>query len=443
VDVVVVGGGMLGLAATAALKGAGIANMRVFDQAPRGREGPWRTYARMVTLRSPKNLPGPALGLGGLTFRAWYEAGHGEDGWDALGKIPRETWNDYLDWYRDTLALPVENGVRVAAIRPHGAHLALDLEDGGCGRTLVARKVVLATGRDGMGGPVVPAFARDLPADRHAHSLDAIDFSALAGKRVAVVGVGASGFDNAAEALEAGAAAVDVFARRPSIPRVNKMTGIGSPGLTHGFMRLDPIWKWRFMRYNELAQVPPPRESVLRVARHPNAQLHLDRAIDGARMEASRLRLDTRAGSWFGDFLILATGFAVDLARRPELAALTSHVALWRDRFTPPPEEPMDALLAYPWIGEGFELTERWPGACPALANLHCFTHAAMLSQGKNSSDIPAVTEGAQRLVDAVAGGLFVDEAGHHLDRLATFDKPELLGDEWPAAATSTARAAE
>ena len=31
------------------------------------------TYARMETLRSPKQLVGPAYGMASLTFRAWHE----------------------------------------------------------------------------------------------------------------------------------------------------------------------------------------------------------------------------------------------------------------------------------------------------------------------------------------------------------------------------------
>ena len=81
-DVVVIGGGMCGLVASFALRTGGIRNMRIFDRNPEGLEGPWLTYARMETLRSPKTLPGPAFGMGALTFRAWYEAQHGADAWE-------------------------------------------------------------------------------------------------------------------------------------------------------------------------------------------------------------------------------------------------------------------------------------------------------------------------------------------------------------------------
>ncbi len=162
-DVVVIGGGMCGLVATFSLLRLGIRNLRVLDRAPAGSEGPWVTYARMETLRSPKQLVGPAAALPALTFRAWYEAQFGEAAWDALGKIPRPMWMDYLRWYRDVLALPVENGVEVTRIEPApGGLLRLPLE-GAAEPEVFARKVVMATGREGLGEPYIPDFVKDLP----------------------------------------------------------------------------------------------------------------------------------------------------------------------------------------------------------------------------------------------------------------------------------------
>ena len=58
--------------------------------------------------------------------------------------------------------------------------------------------------------------------------------------------------DNAATALEAGARSLDLFVRRPALPRVNKFTGIGSQGVVHGFASLPDAWKWRRERAREL-----------------------------------------------------------------------------------------------------------------------------------------------------------------------------------------------
>ncbi|MBN9268399.1 MAG: FAD-dependent oxidoreductase, partial [Hyphomicrobium sp.] len=86
-DALIVGGGMCGQTAAFALRREGVRKIRVIDRCARGDEGPWGTYARMEILRSPKHLTGPDLGVPSLTFRAWYEAQHGEDGWAQLYKV--------------------------------------------------------------------------------------------------------------------------------------------------------------------------------------------------------------------------------------------------------------------------------------------------------------------------------------------------------------------
>ena len=109
--------------------------------------------ARMETLRSPKELTGPALGMPALTFRAWFEAQFGRTAWDALDKIPRLQWMDYLRWYRRVLALPVKTEHAVTDIRPRGDGLVeLTVEAAGRPTSTFARHVVIATGRAGLSG---------------------------------------------------------------------------------------------------------------------------------------------------------------------------------------------------------------------------------------------------------------------------------------------------
>ena len=431
-DVVVIGAGMCGLAAAAQLRLLGIDNVRVLDRAPAGQEGPWITWARMETLRSPKTLAGPALGLASLTFRAWYEAQHGTAAWAALGKIPRSQWMDYLGWYRRVMAVPVENGVTVTLLRPRSdGLLAVELA---AGAPILARRVVLASGRDGLGGAAVPPLAAGLPQRFWSHSRDPIDFAALRGRRVAVVGAGASAMDNAATALEAGCASLDLFVRRPALPRVNKFTGIGSAGVVHGFAGLPDAWKWQFLQHVLGAQTPPPRDSTLRVARHPQARLHLGSPVTALAEQDGALRLQTPRGDHAVDFVIFATGFQVDLAARPELALLAPAIRFWSDRFTPPPGQENAELAASPDLAPDFAFQEKTPGACPALARVHCFNYPSTLSHGKLTGDIPAVSAGARRLGEALARHFFLEDRALHFATLCAYDTPELLGDEWPAA---------
>jgi len=150
-DALVVGAGMCGQTAAFGLLRDGVRKLRVIDRAARGSEGPWATVARMPTLRSPKHLGGPDLGVGSLCFRAWYEAQHGAEGWQALYKIPTLMWRDYLLWVRDTVSLPVENHTALIALEPYGELLRAELAGARGRETVFARKVVLALGREGSG----------------------------------------------------------------------------------------------------------------------------------------------------------------------------------------------------------------------------------------------------------------------------------------------------
>ncbi len=264
-DVAVIGAGLCGLVTLAALRKIGIGNARAFDRAPEGREGPWITYARMETLRTRKDASGPALGIPSLTFRAWFEAQYGPQAYLDMGLIPRPMWMDYLVWYRRVLELDVVNDAALSAIgfRDDGL-IALDFDRAGTTEQVLARRVVLATGLDGLGAPTLPDVAMRIPSRFVRHGADLIDMASLTGKRVSVVGAGASAMDNAAAALEAGAARVDIFVRRADIPRVDKFTGVGSQGMTHGYVGLPDADKWTYMVAGERAQIPPPRHSVLR-----------------------------------------------------------------------------------------------------------------------------------------------------------------------------------
>lgn len=430
-DVVVIGAGMCGLAATAKLILSGITNVVAYDIAPAGLEGPWVTFARMQTLRSPKTLHGPSLGLPRLTFRAWFTAQFGVAAWETLDKIPKGQWMDYLIWYRQVLQLPVHNEVKMTGLSFVGDLIAVDIEGAEAGRILT-RRLVLATGRSGLGGFAVPGFLEGVDTARWAHSADNIDFASLKGKRVAVIGAGASSMDNAATALEAGASAVDLLIRRKQMPRVNKMTGIGSQGVVQGMHGLDDAWKWKFVEYTGSTQTPPPRSSTLRVSRHANARFFLDCAILAVSEDDLGLLIETTQGLMRYDFLIAATGFSNDFNNRPEFAEIARHIRSWEHgRQTLEMGTARKGMSDAPDLGASFEFRERVPGTCPGLKHIYCFNDAAMLSHGKVSGDIPAVSAGADRLVRGITASLFAADVETHFANLVAYDTPELMGDEW------------
>jgi len=66
-DVLVVGAGQSGIATAFGLMRSRVTNVLVLDKSEEGREGPWLSFARMPTLRSPKFYTGPDLDTPSLT----------------------------------------------------------------------------------------------------------------------------------------------------------------------------------------------------------------------------------------------------------------------------------------------------------------------------------------------------------------------------------------
>jgi cation diffusion facilitator CzcD-associated flavoprotein CzcO len=430
-DVVIVGAGMNGIAAAAALIFKGVRKVRILERNPAGEEGPWLTFARMDTLRSPKTLPGPALGIPSLTFRAWYEAGFGRDAWEALYKIPNAVWTCYLSWLQRVLNLPVEHQTIVREIAPSAGLLRIKIETSQGQETLFARRVVLATGRGGAGGNRIPDFVDPgLWPDLAAHTNEAIDFEYLRGKSIGILGGGASAWDNAATALEQGAVRVDMYVRRSILPQINKGRGSASPGYFYGWSALEDAERWSLFVYLNDAQAPPPHETVRRAMHQEGFNIHLGRPVEAAtrQIEKALVRIHGEDAPKEHDFLIVGTGFNVNARAIPELGAWSSSVARWRDRYTPPEELQRPDLGDFPYLGPGFELAERHPGQDPELSRIHLINHGAALSHGAIASDIPGVNVAAERLATAIVASLFREDLHVIRRNLEEFDEPELEG---------------
>ena len=427
-DVVIVGGGQSGLTAAFGLMRERVGNLLVIDRNPLDRAGPWLNFARMRTLRTPKYLTGPDLGIPSLTPRSWHEAQFGDGSWEALGLLPKELWASYLAWYRETLHIPVEPETTVGALQyDHEARQFLVPCSGPNGeRVLRARRVVLATGIDGSGEWRVPRAVTDaLPAHLYAHTRDAIDFDALRGKRIAVLGAGASGFDNASTALERGAREVRLFFRRPQLVNVNAYRWAEFVGFLKHHADLPDPEKWRFilqiMRMGQL----PPKDTLARAREHAAFHLHPGSRWKSLRAHGETVQIETDRERFEVDFVIVATGCVTDLAARPELAQFEAQIARWADRYTPPAEEQHEDLLRHPYLGPGFEFTERTPGQAPHLAHLYNYTFGGLLSMGFGGASISGLKYSAARLVAGITRSLFVEDSAAHFDTLCHFAEPE------------------
>jgi cation diffusion facilitator CzcD-associated flavoprotein CzcO len=435
-DVVVIGGGQSGLATAFGLWRERVRNVRVLDENPLDRAGPWLSFARMHTLRTPKYLTGPDLGVPSLTPRAFYEAQHGDGSWETLGLLPKETWAAYLRWYRETLQLPVVPETRAGTLTWDAAARAFTVPctnatTGARLPDLHARRVVLATGIDGSGHWEVPAMIESaLPRRLYAHTRWDIDFGALAGKRIAVLGAGASAFDNAAMALEHGAREVRLFFRRPTLVNVNAYRWAEFVGFLRHVGDLPDPERWRFIQQIVRMGQLPPADTYARARRHAHFHLHPNTRWRALRAEADdSILIEVEAGGTVStlptDFVIVGTGFVTDLARRPELAAVEPFIARWSDRYTPPPDEANADLGRHPYLGPSFEMTERTPGEAPWLRHLFNYTFGSLPSLGFGGASISGMKYSLPRLIAGITGSLFREDQAAHFESLRNYSETE------------------
>lgn len=408
-DVAVIGGGQTGITTAHALKRAGVQRVTVLEGRPDPAELSWRSRARMLTLRTPKDISGPELGNPALSFRAWFESLHGPDVFDDVDRIATADWAEYLSWYQRQVGVQTRRGIHVTDIAPVDAGVRLHLEQDGTRWTEDVRKVVLAGGVAGTGGPHVPPVIAGLPAPVWAHTADAINFEGLRGKRVAVLGAAASAFDAAATALEAGAAEVHVYTRRPAVV-VADLSKRQNPLVFDIFHLLPDAERWRRRNAAATQGASVPEDSVARAAVFPNYHLHVSAPWASAAVVDGRVRVEATDGTEDFDYVIAGTGYQQDPRTRPELSTISPHIALWQDAYTPPAGEENELLSVAPYLGAGYELTAKNPGSAPWLADIHVFSIGANVSFGRPVGDIPSLRIGIPRLVEAITRDLVLTD---------------------------------
>ncbi|WP_050180260.1 flavin-containing monooxygenase [Domibacillus robiginosus] len=432
-DAVIVGGGQSGLGIAFGLLRERISNILIIDENKEGYEGPWVTYARMMTLRTPKHLTSIDLGVPSLTFRSWWEAQFGPESWEAVDKIPRSDWMNYLRWYREVLKLPVKNEVKLKLIDPieEGIH-QLHIEGAGApSDTILARKVVLATGIQGGGQwHVPPMVSEKLPRHLYAHTSQAIDFNKLKGKKVAILGGGASAFDNANFALTEGTAEAHVFIRRKEMPRINPIRQMEGSGMIERFHTLSDEKKYDVMTHFFKHNQPPTNDTFQRAASWPGFHLHLESPWLGVEEKEEKAIITTPQGTFSFDFLIISTGLVTDPALRPELKLVESGIARWRDYYKAPEEKAHPLLDAHPYLGPGFAFTGRDRQAQKTLHGLFTFNYAALISCGITASALSGMKYGIPKVVSAVADQLFLDHQEDILSSFFAYNEVEFT-EEW------------
>ena len=326
---------------------ARVSNLLVVDENPLDRAGPWLNFARMRTLRTPKYLTGPDLGIPSLTPRAWYEAQHGAGSWEALGLIPKETWAGVPGVVpahaRHPGAARHARRARCAGTRASAPWEVpcTDAAPAAPAETLL-RAARGAGDRHRRLGPLGGArrwSATRLPRARCTRTPAGRSTSRrCAGKRVAVLGAGASAFDNAATALEHGAREVALCFRRASAGQRER--------LPLGRVRRLPAPPRRPARRRQVALHPPDRAHGPAAARAtPTAARAQHAGLPPARRAAAGRALELRGDDDHDRDDTTAShargrlrhrrhrASSTDLALRPELRAVEPHIARWADRY--------------------------------------------------------------------------------------------------------------
>jgi cation diffusion facilitator CzcD-associated flavoprotein CzcO len=415
-NVAIIGGGQTGCALAFALRRAGIGKVTVIEAAAEpDQAGIWLTAARMNLLRTPKSLVGPEVGLPGLGFQAWYEARHGRDAYAAIDRIPRPVWAAYLRWYREFLSISVRYGTKLEKVDPVDGQFRIHLNNG-IQFTESTRKIILATGFHGMGGMAIPdVLTRDVPPARLAHTDQHIDFAALRGKTVAVVGAAASAFDAAGVALEHGAASVHLLARRDHVSALPVTRTRMFPGAYDNFHQMPDGLRWRLARRFRDAGSTPTVDAIERAVAFDDFHLHLGVPLQDARMDADRVTIRAGGKIFACDFVIAATGYFADPNARPELAGIAGDILLWRDRVDAAEDE---YLGAHPYLGSGHEYLPRVAGAAPWLKDIHVQNPSGFVSFGLPIGDVPSMRRDIPTIVAAISRDLFAADAPAHEARM-------------------------
>ena len=442
-DVVIIGGGQSGMGAAFGLMRERVGNVLIIDENDEGKEGPWLTYARMITLRTPKTILSIDLGLPCMTFQSWWSAIHGDESWDAIDKIPRPDWYAYLKWFRAVLELPVRNGVKLERVEPLGdSTYRLHTVSGDEKATLLTRKVVLATGIQGGGEWHTPKFISSaLPKSRYAHTSEVVDFDALKGKRIGILGGGASAFDNAQHALNQGVGSVDVFMRRKDIPSVNPIRYMEQTGVVPRYADLpDPV-KYEIMSsFVERAQ-PPTNDTFRRSAAWSNFALQLGAPWDRVTDTPDGVEIETPKGRFTFDYLILSTGLVTDHELRPELSDLSDKIARWADIYTAPDSLQKPMLDAHPYLGEGFAFTPLKPEYKPLVQGVFAFNYSALMSYGLSAAALTGLGFAIPRLAKEIANQLFQEDTKSWMENYYAYDELEFVSQWDPTPVNQTGAA--
>ncbi len=317
-DVAIVGAGPYGLSLAAHLGAAGV-SFRIFGKPMQF----WQEHVPPRTfLKSDGNSSDLIDPAAALRVSAYYTE---RDGSFTLRKpIAVEAFADYGHTFQKRF-VPGLDTRNIAGIAQNGDAYRLITVDG---ESFSARRVVLAVGINDF--RFMPDMFARLGRQFVSHSAAFGPVDKLAGRRVAVIGSGASAIDVAATAHEAGADVTILSSREkivfhppPAEPKwhdrfLHPDTGIGAG------------WsKWLYVNGPDAFRLLPARirMSIVSRALGPSPGWFMKDRIEGhvpvlsrrvptgATIVAGRVKIDMPEGPFVADHVVTATGFHVDMNR--------------------------------------------------------------------------------------------------------------------------------
>lgn len=437
-DVLIVGGGQSGLTVANGLRRDGVSNILCIDRNPHGYEGPWETFARMGTLRTPKFLVGTEIGYPSLSIQSYYAARFGAQAWHDIDRVPRSHWMDYLRWYRDILALPVRNDTIVRSIG-HSEHgiIPVEVESNGRLERLLTRRLVLATGYDGCGEWALPDnVSQAVSADRAFHSNTVFDFAPMRGKRIGIQGHGASAFDSAARALAEGATSVDLCFRRPSLPTVNPHRWIEFVGFLKHFPDLSDETRWRVNLHFKKIDQPPARWGFNEAHKYGNFHMHAGCPWLQVQQNGDKtIDVVTPQGRMAFDYVICATGSRLDFGLRPELQLFRDDILSWNDVYKPAKTDHHPTLGLFPYLGRYYDFRSRSGANTETLSRIYAFNFSGIVSMGPHSTSISGHKYSVPRVIRGLTRSLMLEQEQQLMPDLIAYDESDL--DLTPALAAA------
>ena len=341
-----------------------------------------------------------------------------------MKRIPTGHWHHYLQWFRQVLGLEVQNETKLLSIEPiRDGRLELSVARPSGVSTIVTRRLVLATGQDGTGRWAIPPAFASLPRSHCAPTNADIDFNALEGQDVAVIGQGASASDNAACALEAGAASVRMLVRRQQLQRIQPYLWMTFDGFLRHIGDMPDQWRWRFLNHALSLRESVPQATYDRMRRHRQFAIECGTEVGSASMAGEKVLLETAKGKRLVDFVILGTGIEIDFEARPELMPFADKVATWADRYVPPASESNPQLARFAYHAPDASFIEKHPGQAPFLSLIHDFTIGTTMSFGPFGCSINAMNIAVPRLVNGLTRGLFADDIEHYWESFKAYDE--------------------